>query len=52
MINFRTELSFVLQMLLRKLISDVEEENSRLANMNVSLEESREQVTKSSLCLP
>lgn len=32
-------------MLLRKLISDVEEENSRLANMKLSLEESCEQVT-------
>lgn len=33
-----------IQMLLRKLISDVEEENSRLANMKLSLEESSEQV--------
>lgn len=33
-------------MLLRKLISDVEEENSRLANMKLSLEESCEQVTQ------
>lgn len=33
-------------MLLRKLISDVEEENSRLANMKLSLEESSEQVTR------
>ncbi len=32
-------------MLLRKLVSDVEEENSRLANMKLSLEESCEQVT-------
>ncbi|KAM6930905.1 kinetochore protein NDC80 homolog [Xenentodon cancila] len=32
------------QMLLRKLISDVEEENSRLANLKLSLEESYEQV--------
>ncbi|XP_038558626.1 kinetochore protein NDC80 homolog [Micropterus salmoides] len=32
------------QMLLRKLISDVEEENSRLANVKLSLEESCEQV--------
>lgn len=31
-------------MLLRKLISDVEEENSRLANVKLSLEESCEQV--------
>lgn len=31
-------------MLLRKLISDVEEENSRLANTKLSLEESCEQV--------
>lgn len=35
-------------MVLRKLISDVEEDNSRLANMKLSLEESCEQVTKSS----
>ncbi|XP_017269183.1 kinetochore protein NDC80 homolog isoform X2 [Kryptolebias marmoratus] len=34
-----------IQMLLRKLISDVEEENSRLANLKLSLEESIEQVT-------
>ncbi|XP_059193190.1 kinetochore protein NDC80 homolog [Centropristis striata] len=33
-----------IQMLLRKLVSDVEEENSRLANMKLSLEESSEQV--------
>ncbi|XP_037535999.1 kinetochore protein NDC80 homolog [Nematolebias whitei] len=33
------------QMLLRKLVSDVEEENSRLANVKLSLEESIEQVT-------
>lgn len=32
-------------MLLRKLISDVEEERSRLANIKLSLEESCEQVT-------
>lgn len=31
-------------MLLRKLISDVEEENSRLSNLKLSLEESCEQV--------
>jgi len=31
-------------MLLRKLISDVEEENSRLANLKLSLDESCEQV--------
>ena len=36
-------------MLLRKLVSDVEEENSRLANTNLTLEESCEQVTKSLL---
>uniref|UniRef100_A0A8C7XSE5 Kinetochore protein NDC80 n=1 Tax=Oryzias sinensis TaxID=183150 RepID=A0A8C7XSE5_9TELE len=33
-----------IQMLLRKLISDVEEENSRLSNLKLSLEESNEQV--------
>ncbi|KAM4745073.1 kinetochore protein NDC80 homolog isoform 1-T1 [Anableps anableps] len=33
-----------LKMLLRKLISDVEEENSRLSNLKLSLEESCEQV--------
>ncbi|XP_029366978.1 kinetochore protein NDC80 homolog isoform X1 [Echeneis naucrates] len=33
-----------IQMLLRKLISDVEEDNSRLTNMNLSLEESCEQL--------
>ncbi|KAM4577400.1 kinetochore protein NDC80 homolog [Odontesthes bonariensis] len=33
-----------IQMLLRKLISDVEEENSRLANLKLSLDESCEQV--------
>ena len=33
-------------MLLRKLIGDVEEENSRFANMKLSLEESSEQVPK------
>ncbi|KAM7017660.1 kinetochore protein NDC80 homolog [Tautogolabrus adspersus] len=33
-----------IQMLLRKLVSDVEEENSRLTNMKLSLEESCEQV--------
>lgn len=32
-------------MLLRKLISDVEEENSRLSNLKLSLDESNEQVT-------
>ncbi|XP_028433850.1 LOW QUALITY PROTEIN: kinetochore protein NDC80 homolog [Perca flavescens] len=37
------------QMLLRKLVSDVEEENSRLANMKVSLEESCEQVNSNIL---
>lgn len=34
------------QMQLRKLVGDVEEENSRLTNMKLSLEESCEQVTK------
>lgn len=34
-----------IQMLLRKLISDVEEENSRLANQKLSLEESSEQIS-------
>ncbi|KAG7223440.1 hypothetical protein INR49_015543 [Caranx melampygus] len=38
-----------IQMLLRKLISDVEEENSRLANMNLSLEESCEQLNSNIL---
>ncbi|KAF6729685.1 Kinetochore protein NDC80-like [Oryzias melastigma] len=33
-----------IQMLLRKLISDVEEENSRLSNLKLSLDESNEQV--------
>ncbi|KAM6943866.1 kinetochore protein NDC80 homolog [Lycodopsis pacificus] len=37
------------QMLLRKLVSDVEEENSRLANMKLSLEESSEQVNSNLL---
>lgn len=37
------------QMLLRKLISNVEEENSRLANMKLSLEESCEQVNSNIL---
>ncbi|XP_051277582.1 kinetochore protein NDC80 homolog [Dicentrarchus labrax] len=40
MVQNRTQI----QMLLRKLVSDVEEENSRLANMKLSLEESCEQV--------
>ncbi|MEQ2250642.1 hypothetical protein ILYODFUR_003037 [Ilyodon furcidens] len=34
-----------IQILLRKLISDVEEENSRLTNLKLSLEESSEQVS-------
>lgn len=38
-----------IQMPLRKLISDVEEENSRLANMKLSLEESREQMNSNIL---
>ncbi|XP_054467134.1 kinetochore protein NDC80 homolog isoform X2 [Anoplopoma fimbria] len=38
-----------IQMLLRKLVSDVEEENSRLANMKLSLEESSEQVNSNIL---
>lgn len=38
-----------IQMPLRKLISDVEEENSRLANVKLSLEESREQVNSNIL---
>ncbi|XP_074493912.1 kinetochore protein NDC80 homolog [Sebastes fasciatus] len=33
-----------IKMVLRKLLSDVEEENSRLANMKFSMEESKEQV--------
>ncbi|XP_042344333.1 kinetochore protein NDC80 homolog [Plectropomus leopardus] len=37
------------QMLLRKLVSDVEEENTRLANMKLSLEESCEQVNSNLL---
>ncbi|KAL7391453.1 hypothetical protein ABVT39_009460 [Epinephelus coioides] len=37
------------QMLLRKLVSDVEEENARLANMKLSLEESCEQVNSNIL---
>ncbi|XP_068167347.1 kinetochore protein NDC80 homolog [Antennarius striatus] len=40
MVQHKTQI----QMLLTKFISDVEEENSRLANMNLSLEESSEQV--------
>ncbi|TKS78612.1 Kinetochore protein NDC80 -like protein [Collichthys lucidus] len=40
MIQHKTQI----QMLLRKLVSDVEEENSRLANMKLSLDESCEQV--------
>ncbi|XP_073322667.1 kinetochore protein NDC80 homolog isoform X2 [Pagrus major] len=40
MVQHRTQI----QMLLRKLIGDVEEENSRFANMKLSLEESSEQV--------
>ncbi|XP_037337790.2 kinetochore protein NDC80 homolog isoform X2 [Pungitius pungitius] len=40
MIQHKTQI----QMLLRKLVSDVEEENGRLANMKLSLEESCEQV--------
>uniref|UniRef100_A0A3Q4BDR6 Kinetochore protein NDC80 n=1 Tax=Mola mola TaxID=94237 RepID=A0A3Q4BDR6_MOLML len=38
-----------IQMLLRKLVSDVEEENSRLANTHLSLEESCEQVNSNIL---
>ncbi|KAM3610209.1 uncharacterized protein V6R79_000677 [Siganus canaliculatus] len=38
-----------IQMLLRKLVSDVEEENSRLTNMKLSLEESLEQVNSNTL---
>lgn len=38
-----------IQMLLRKLVSDVEEENSRLTNMKLSLEESLEQVNSNVL---
>ncbi|XP_076027091.1 kinetochore protein NDC80 homolog [Genypterus blacodes] len=40
MVQYKTQI----QMILRKLISDVEEENSRLANMKLSLEESSDQV--------
>ncbi|XP_034548550.1 kinetochore protein NDC80 homolog isoform X2 [Notolabrus celidotus] len=40
MVQHKTQI----QMLLRKLVSDVEEENSRLANMKLSLDESCEQV--------
>lgn len=39
----------MLQMLLRKLVSDVEEENSRLANVKLSLEETCEQVTETQI---
>lgn len=46
-LNLCIEPSFVLQMRLRKLISDVEEENSQLADMKLSLEESCEQVPSS-----
>ncbi|XP_070820938.1 kinetochore protein NDC80 homolog [Chaetodon trifascialis] len=45
MIQHKTQI----QMLLRKLISDVEEENSRLADMKLSLEESCEQVNSNLL---
>ncbi|XP_068559668.1 kinetochore protein NDC80 homolog [Cebidichthys violaceus] len=45
MVQHKTQI----QMLLRKLISDVEEENSRLANMKLSLEESSEQVNSNLL---
>lgn len=38
-------------MRLRKLISDMEEENSQLAHMKLSLEESCEQVTSSVLTM-
>ncbi|XP_013876239.1 kinetochore protein NDC80 homolog [Austrofundulus limnaeus] len=38
-----------LQMLLRKLVTDVEEENSRIVNLKLSLEESIEQVTSNIL---
>uniref|UniRef100_A0A3Q3J9I7 Kinetochore protein NDC80 n=1 Tax=Monopterus albus TaxID=43700 RepID=A0A3Q3J9I7_MONAL len=38
-----------IQVVLRKLISDVEEENSRLVNMNLSAEEAYEQVFKSNI---
>ncbi|XP_060894851.1 kinetochore protein NDC80 homolog isoform X1 [Labrus mixtus] len=40
MVQHKTQI----QMLLRKLVSDVEEENSRLTNMKLSLDESSEQV--------
>ncbi|KAM8759559.1 kinetochore protein NDC80 homolog isoform 1-T1 [Acanthopagrus schlegelii] len=45
MVQHKTQI----QMLLRKLISDVEEENSRFANMKLSLEESSEQVNSNIL---
>lgn len=41
----------MLQMRLRKLIGDMEEENSQLAHMKLSLEESCEQVTSSVLTM-
>lgn len=43
------DLRCMLQMLLRKLVSDVEEENSRLANVKLSLEETCEQVTETQI---
>ncbi|XP_030271615.1 kinetochore protein NDC80 homolog isoform X2 [Sparus aurata] len=45
MVQHKTQI----QMLLRKLIGDVEEENSRFANMKLSLEESSEQVNSNIL---
>ncbi|XP_029998550.1 kinetochore protein NDC80 homolog [Sphaeramia orbicularis] len=45
MVQHKTQI----QMLLRKLISNVEEENSRLTNMKLSLEESCEQVNSNIL---
>lgn len=45
MVQYKTQI----QMPLRKLISDVEEENSRLTNMKLSLEESVEQVNSNIL---
>ncbi|KAI3372804.1 hypothetical protein L3Q82_023264, partial [Scortum barcoo] len=45
MVQHKTQI----QMLLRKLVSDVEEENSRLANVKLSLEESCEQVNSNIL---
>uniref|UniRef100_UPI0037E8B14C kinetochore protein NDC80 homolog n=1 Tax=Semicossyphus pulcher TaxID=241346 RepID=UPI0037E8B14C len=45
MVQHKTQI----QMLLRKLVSDVEEENSRLANMKLSLDESCEQVNSNIL---